>query len=837
MNWSAAFQSGANLAMPCASALWRACWQGSFAIGFVFLVCRSLRSMRCDARAWLWRGAYLRLLLALIGCLTVPAPAHLVGGGRAAVQPPVVAHADTASAASALGQGSPDPHRAGVEPRAARAEPSGAGRLSLLISGLVLLWGVGVLVCLFRVAGEWVAAGWLRRLAEPIHRGEALFDRDLLAAEMGMEKLPELLMAESVGSPVLLGGARPAIVLPTRLAGECSDTELRMVIAHEMAHYRRRDLLWGWLPALGHALFYFLPTEWLAAREYDCAQEMACDEVALRYGDASAGEYGEMLVKVAALHKPNLQSRLVTVGVAETPETIKRRLLAMKLPRTSRAGAPAAAGLAIATLCIALPLQFGQAPAAAASHRAGRADLSYHPKAGQSYLYAVRIQSETPHYDEVSSGNVTYTVGTGAEDGVTITCSGNLIPQRKSRDGSFDPGGPFYLHQFGFDFLRHGPFAAPNKVRIDPGGHLLQIEGDSQLPRALGDLSQLVIETLASEGKSWETDNHCAIVVTEFHPVAPLSHFGREEQRNLPATEHTVYSIGSESGALTTVHKHYELKTRDTVGGQPRFMLSGDGDVVFDKILGMPRSLEFKAKLVDRNTANTVVETPITLTYKLLEGASREQALNPPAPVKPEAKPLSAGDIDQAIVDLRTQDSFKVMGAASKLAGAAPTDADRDRVTRALASALTHKDGFARQWATKALGVWGTPDAVPSVIKRLEDESFAVRWAALEALGELHDVRAAAPVAALLQKDHDFAARSLIAMGPRAASAVVKYLKDPDWSVRMQACIVLKEIGGTAQANALREATADENGLVKMKAAEALKAIEGRGRTPHSEAI
>ena len=139
-----------------------------------------------------------------------------------------------------------------------------------------------------------------------------------------------------------------------------------------------------------------------------------------------------------------------------------------------------------------------------------------------------------------------------------------------------------------------------------------------------------------------------------------------------------------------------------------------------------------------------------------------------------------------------------------------------------------HKDGFARQSVVKALGTWGTRESVPPLIKRLDDESFAVLWAVFEVLGKKKDVRAAEPLAKWLEKDRGFATNALRSMGPIAAPAVAQQLKASDWGMRIDVCHLLKEIGTPREISALQPVTSDENRLVADAATEAIKAIQQR---------
>ena len=66
-------------------------------------------------------------------------------------------------------------------------------------------------------------------------------------------------------------------------------------------------------------------------------------------------------------------------------------------------------------------------------------------------------------------------------------------------------------------------------------------------------------------------------------------------------------------------------------------------------------------------------------------------------------------------------------------------------------------------------------------------------------------------------------------MGDVAEKPVLPLLKNMEWTVRMSACEILAAVGTSRSIEALKAAASDDNGLVQMKAKDALKAIEARG--------
>src|SRR5262249_54428795 len=105
----------------------------------------------------------------------------------------------------------------------------------------------------------------------------------------------ELRASAEPGSPLVMNAATPRILIPSACLA-LDDGALRMALAHEVSHVRRRDLWWGWVPALAECVFWFHPLAHWCVHEYAQAREEACDAEALRLSDSSADRYGALLL-------------------------------------------------------------------------------------------------------------------------------------------------------------------------------------------------------------------------------------------------------------------------------------------------------------------------------------------------------------------------------------------------------------------------------------------------------------------------------------------------------------------------------------------------------------
>jgi len=103
-----------------------------------------------------------------------------------------------------------------------------------------------------------------------------------------------------------------------------------VTLEHELAHLRRHDRVWRLFPSLGHTLVFFHPLVWLAHRELRIAQEITCDALAVTGTQSSGSAYCSVLVRVASGQTGKPDSGLIMASMAESFDSIPRRINAMK---------------------------------------------------------------------------------------------------------------------------------------------------------------------------------------------------------------------------------------------------------------------------------------------------------------------------------------------------------------------------------------------------------------------------------------------------------------------------------------------------------------------------
>ncbi len=156
---------------------------------------------------------------------------------------------------------------------------------SSLLGGLMLLWVVGALVGLARIALGWTRLAALIRSADvldPVRHGPTL---ECVRDALGVAALPPVVTSPKVRAPVVVGLLRPRVIFPEGLAESLASDSLRDVLVHECAHVVRFDAWVGLLQRLAGVLFWPHPLVHYASGQLTRAREEVCDNHVLRCGD------------------------------------------------------------------------------------------------------------------------------------------------------------------------------------------------------------------------------------------------------------------------------------------------------------------------------------------------------------------------------------------------------------------------------------------------------------------------------------------------------------------------------------------------------------------------
>jgi beta-lactamase regulating signal transducer with metallopeptidase domain len=162
--------------------------------------------------------------------------------------------------------------------------PAVVNARAIAVPAAAVLWIAGFAGYVTRVVGEGRRARRLRRL-DLETAGEAVRATvEDLRARVRVNAAVRVFRSTRAGVPMVLGWREPVILLPSGSAARLGDDQLRAVLAHELAHVRRRDYVINLLQIGADALLFHHPAARWLSRRIRIEREYCCDDVAVAIG-------------------------------------------------------------------------------------------------------------------------------------------------------------------------------------------------------------------------------------------------------------------------------------------------------------------------------------------------------------------------------------------------------------------------------------------------------------------------------------------------------------------------------------------------------------------------
>lgn len=307
-----------RLAQSWAELAWAVAWQSALVVVCFALIARVMRRSSPGFRYALWQISAIKLLVMPLWTVAITLPALPgIGSGERSKGLQSAQSAGGQGARSMSGTRTQDGSAAeGDTTYLPQADRSWVAELEWP-AWLLIAWIVGI-------AGQVAGMAYQRELlARLLRRTVAASEPALLglvaelSQRVGLRSPPPLRIAPGPGSPFVCGLRRPALVLPDGLAGSLEPVAWRSVLLHELAHIKRGDLIWDWVPAVARVLYFFNPAAHYIGYRTRLERELACDQAAMVLAGAGAAVYASTLIEVATQSSvpPVFQPVLVAGGV------------------------------------------------------------------------------------------------------------------------------------------------------------------------------------------------------------------------------------------------------------------------------------------------------------------------------------------------------------------------------------------------------------------------------------------------------------------------------------------------------------------------------------------
>jgi beta-lactamase regulating signal transducer with metallopeptidase domain len=223
---------------------------------------------------------------------------------------------------------------------------------------IVFIWCLGVLVASTRLIVGWRTVRRMRRTGIS-EVGDSV--REALgraANKLRLNQAIEVLQSTLVKTPIVIGHFRPVVLLPLRAVTGLSESQLELILAHELAHIRRHDYLVNLLQTLVETLFFYHPGVWWLSRQIRIERENCCDDVAMA-ATGSRADYGRALLAIEELQDV---LPLLSLGARGGSLLARIRRIAGCEPAPSVAGAGSIGFTILVSIALLVAVAWAAAP-------------------------------------------------------------------------------------------------------------------------------------------------------------------------------------------------------------------------------------------------------------------------------------------------------------------------------------------------------------------------------------------------------------------------------------------------------------------------------------------
>lgn len=127
-------------------------------------------------------------------------------------------------------------------------------------------------------------------------------------------------------APLIVGLFKPILFLPD---AELSDSDMNLVLMHELTHYKRGDLLYKWFMMAVQSVHWFNPIIYVVSRQIDVECEISCDFVVTsKLTETEQNNYMNMILDLLINSRSNL--RPLTTQMASSKKILQRRFTMIK---------------------------------------------------------------------------------------------------------------------------------------------------------------------------------------------------------------------------------------------------------------------------------------------------------------------------------------------------------------------------------------------------------------------------------------------------------------------------------------------------------------------------
>lgn len=188
---------------------------------------------------------------------------------------------------------------------------------------ITVLWLIVMIIFAVRMVFKYIKTSLtLKQVTEDCYKSKVLDIYFNVCLKMSVRRNIMLRSSKYLNSPLLFGIFKPTIIIPDTAF---SESELEMILTHELTHYKHRDLWIALATSIAQCVHWFNPVVYFIGKSVTEVCELFCDETVVKHlGSADKKAYGNLILSVI---EKELNSRLVyTTSMASAYDSIQKRL-------------------------------------------------------------------------------------------------------------------------------------------------------------------------------------------------------------------------------------------------------------------------------------------------------------------------------------------------------------------------------------------------------------------------------------------------------------------------------------------------------------------------------
>ena len=200
--------------------------------------------------------------------------------------------------------------------------------------GCVVVWVIGVALMTLRIMFAFFQLQTLRNQSKTPNESIVQLVERLLKNDFLVRRV-EILTTDKLTTAAVAGLFRPVLFIPAAMVTGLSERQLEAVLAHELAHIRRFDVVANLVQMLVEAGLFFNPAVWWISRQVRQEREACCDVAGVQ-ASGDAAFYSETLATWAEQLRQLSGPEVLPAGAigfaAERKSTLVQRIRRILFP-------------------------------------------------------------------------------------------------------------------------------------------------------------------------------------------------------------------------------------------------------------------------------------------------------------------------------------------------------------------------------------------------------------------------------------------------------------------------------------------------------------------------